>query len=199
MTNILKSIRQKFPPNFHYLVRQEKNRIDASLASYFQKSQKKPDDIYFTDAEKIGWVPEELPGIFLNETVEAEVADALAAKNGKAIATDFHFENSREQLLRFELEHLALKNPFYLSKGESRMLWLLTQWIKQPEYFIMGSLNTYLSSKRTGQLISFFEQLNNKSIKNPTVILGIGKGESDHRYAPLLKCQNWKVFQEWIE
>lgn len=145
---------------------------------------------------KIGWVPNKLPVTFLNETVELEIADADAARQNLLKPEKENVECARELLQILKLTELAPCNPFFLSEGETKMIWLLTQWAKQPEYLIIGYLPSSLSARSTRNMIQFFLEQKMKNDSHPVIILGYLADQTDW-CRELLSHEDWIVTKQW--
>jgi len=141
---------------------------------------------------KIGWVPNKLYAAFFAESVEMEIADACAAREGLLQADKNHVDYSREILKKFNFFHFALRNPYFLSEGETKLLWFLTQWVKQPEYLIIGHLPSSLSKSRTDEVVNFILKSEPNLERSTTFILGFVPHQKDW-FSELLKNSKWKI------
>ena len=149
-------------------------------------------------AKKIGWVPNKIPATFLCESVEYEIADACAAQENYFQSNDEHLLIARKILKQLKLIELADRNPFFLSEGETKLIWFLTQWVKQPEYLIIGHLPSCLSKSRINNLLDFIDEQKNNLEYHPTIILGYVVHSQDW-CASLFNHEKWKVISNWPE
>lgn len=146
--------------------------------------------------KKLGWVPNKIPAIFLNDKVETEIADAIAARENCLRPELHHFENARMLLDRFNLHELAQRNPMFLSEGETKILWFLTQWVKKPQYLVIGYLPASLSTHRTTDLVNFLLEELSQSDTMATLILGY---QLEYRAwcSELFSSNNWEIISRW--
>jgi len=203
---MIELLRENFPRPNHYLVKQkDTEEINRFMGKYllqpFQKGRKH--NLWGRAAKdlpgigrKIGWVTNTMVATFLNETVELEIADACAAKNNLIQPTSEHLFIARTLLQRFEMNHLAQQNPFHLSEGEAKLLWLFTQWVKSPEFLIIGYLPSNLSKQRITQVVEFLLNKKEGTEVSPTCVLGFQKDTSQW-CAPLLKNREWVKQVAW--
>jgi len=201
-------LRQNFPTGINYLVRQDdKEQINSFLMELlvapFQKGRKH--NLWGEVAErlpligkKLGWVPNKIPGTFLTDTVEGEIADAVAAADSHLQPLVSHFEKSRNLLQRFKLLYLSQQHPLSLSQGETKLIWFLSQWVKKPEYLIIGHLPSGISSQRIKDMVNFLNRECNSSICYPIIILGFQPGYTEW-CNKLISHQEWKVVSDWPE
>jgi len=145
--------------------------------------------------KEIGWVPNKLPAAFLAESVEMEIADAWAATEGLLQSKKYHVDQTREILAQFNLLKVAQRNPYFLSEGETKLLWFLTQWVKQPEYMIIGHLPSSLSKNRTDEVVNFILKSETNLKSSTTIILGFVVHQKDW-FSELLKNSKWKLSQQ---
>jgi ABC-type molybdenum transport system ATPase subunit/photorepair protein PhrA len=197
---------QNFPVGKNYLVAQhEKEEINSflmeRLVTPFQTGRKH--NLWGKTAEKLsqlgqilGWIPNQLPAIFLTETVENTIADAMAAAERYLQPVPKHFELARALLKRFDLINLALQNPMFLSEGETKIVWFLTQWVKRPIYLIIGHLPSGLSKGRIADIINFLVEENRTSDISPIIILGYHLDQTDW-CANLLSNKQWQTITGW--
>jgi energy-coupling factor transporter ATP-binding protein EcfA2 len=148
--------------------------------------------------QKLGWVPNKVPAIFLTETVEDEIADAMAAASNCLQPVQEHIEKARELLNRFNLLNLAHRNPSFLSEGETKIVWLLTQWVKRPIYFIIGYLPSGLSRQRIKNVIDFLNDETKNSDNTPVIILGYQPDQTDW-CTNLFSNEEWQIIPNWHE
>lgn len=139
---------------------------------------------------RLGWVPNKLGLSFLNESVELELADAYACRENIFQVEERHYRQADELLHRFKLIDLKDQNPFSLSEGETKLLWFLTQWIKQPEFLVVGYLPTSLSQQRITFIVDFFIQTLDARIQHPIIVLGYHSSQTDW-FEPLLGRKDW--------
>jgi len=142
--------------------------------------------------KKIGWVPNKIVTTFFTDSVEMEIADAYAAREGLLQSNKQHLEQSRKILAHFNFLHFAQRNPYFLSEGESKLLCFLIQWVKQPEYLIIGHLPSSLSKKRTDEVVNFIQELNVNFESRITIILGFVAHQKDW-FNVLLNDSKWKI------
>ncbi|MBL7095729.1 hypothetical protein ISS22_17405 [candidate division KSB1 bacterium] len=143
---------------------------------------------------KIGWVPNKLQAAFFADSVEMEIADACAAREGLLQSNKNHVDQTREILAKFNFLHFAQRNPYFLSEGETKLLWFLTQWVKQPEYLIIGHLPSSLSKNRTDEVVNFILKSGTNLESNTTIILGFVVHQKDW-FSELLKNSKWEISQ----
>lgn len=198
---MLEWLNQNFPIGKNYLVCQnDKEQINnflmKQLVAPFQTGRKH--NLWGVAARELpqigrqlGWVPNKIPAIFLAETVENEIADALAAANDYLHPIAEHLEAARILLNRFDLLHLAQRNPLFLSEGETKIIWFLTQWVKQPTYLIIGYLPAGLSKQRIKDVLNFLGEEKQTNENSPVVIMGYQPNQADW-CANLLSSNEWQ-------
>jgi len=142
--------------------------------------------------KKLGWVPNKMPAIFLTETVENEIADALAASENYLQSTHNHFKIARNLLSRFNLLNLAQRNPLFLSEGETKIIWFLIQWVKKPTYLIIGYLPSSLSVQKVKDVFNFLNTERKTSNPYPVIILGYHPDRTDW-CGELFSLREWQV------
>ena len=142
----------------------------------------------------IGWVPNKLLTTFFADSVEMEIADACAAREGLLQSNKYHLDQTQEILAHFNFLHFAQRNPYFLSEGETKLLWFLTQWVKQSEYMIIGHLPSSLSKKRTDDVVNFILKSESNFESSTTIILGFVVHQRDW-FTTLLKDSKWKISQ----
>ena len=145
--------------------------------------------------KKIGWVPNKLPASFLADTVESEIADAFAAQEGMLQSDKKHCNQAREIMQQLNISHLGQYRPYYLSDGEKKLLWFITQWVKQPEYLIVGHLPSSLSKTRTDELLDFLIQSETESKNNITMVLGY-IAQQNSWCSKLQTNEKWKIIHK---
>ena len=145
--------------------------------------------------KKLGWVPNKLPAAFFADSVELEIADACAAKEGLLQSKKIHLDYAREILDRLNLLYLIQRNPYFLSEGETKLLWFITQWVKQPEYLVIGHLPSSLSKKRTDELLNFLLESKTGTDNTVTILLGYISHQKDW-FSRLLTNTKWKIIQQ---
>ena len=209
---MLNCLKKYFPPNAHYLILQ---KSQDEINSYFlgalfagtQFMHKK--DLWGKASEKIpqwgkqlGWVPDHFSLVFLSETVELEIAEALALKHSKYTTSKKELSIARSLLNKLGISELKDRNPFFLSEGETKMVWLLSQWAKLPQYLIIGNLPLSLSKNKLDKVLHFLLNSNNIANKmgfvGPTIILGC-HGEKNNWYHELLSEPTWQLKTTWTE
>lgn len=193
---------QNFPIGRNYLVCQnQKEQINSFLMERlvvpFHTGRKH--NLWGEVAEKLpligkqlGWVPNKIPAIFLTETVENEIADALAAAENYLQPNHNHFKMARTLLNRFNLLNLAQQNPLFLSEGETKILWFLTQWVKKPAYLIIGYLPSCLSGQKIKDVFYFLNTESKVSNPYPVIILGYHPDQTDW-CGELFSHEEWQV------
>lgn len=203
---MLEFLRANFPSSKHYLVPQkdseEINRfVEEFLVTPFQAGRKH--NLWGSTAKalpelgrRIGWVPNATVAPFLNESVEMEIADACAVSENIIQPRAEHRQIANSLLQRFEMESLAQQNPFHLSEGETKLLWLLTQWVKRPEFLIIGYLPSSLSKQRIKQVVDFIKAETKDAEFSPICILGFQKSYTEW-CAPLLENEEWVELPAW--
>lgn len=197
---------QNFPISKNYLVRQDfseqiNSYLRQRLVAPFQSGRKH--NLWGATAatlpqlgKQLGWVPNKIPAIFLSTTVEHEIADAGAAAENKLQPDDQHFEIARKLLNQFGIHHLAQHNPFYLSQGETKILWFITQWLKKPRYLIIGHLPSGLSEHNIHTILNFMMNQKPALDQSPTIILGYQPDQADW-CARLFTETAWQSLAAW--
>jgi len=204
---IIKKLEQRFPRGDYYLVRLSRSdEMDAAFkrllavvdsnANHSANNKLKPGEL--SDIGwKLGWAPADVPGIFLNERVELEIADALAVKDGEIEALPGQVEIARQLLARLNLSALAQQNSYHLSKGEAKLVWFLCQWVKAPDYLFISDLITYLSPNRVEDILNFLTT-HQDNLTNPgTVVIGAADAAQIESIQSLTKNICWKIEPEW--
>ncbi len=193
---------KNFPAGRNYLVTQNhKEQINSflmeRLVAPFQAGRKH--NLWGTEAERLpqigrelGWVPNQIPATFLTDTVENEIADASAAAENYLQPLQEHLDTARTLLSRLNLIHLAQRHPLFLSEGETKILWFLTQWVKKISYLIIGYLPSTLSMARVNELVNFMLEANNWKDSSPVIILGYEPSQVEW-CKKLLSHQDWQV------
>ncbi|MDZ7264396.1 MAG: hypothetical protein ONB16_07415 [candidate division KSB1 bacterium] len=199
---MIKDISHNFPATHHYLICQaDAEQINLhlmqKLVQPFHKGRKH--SLWSATARQlpdlgrqIGWVPNKLPGTFLSETVVMEIADAYAAPRNSLKALPEHIRRAEDLLQRLQLSELAQRNPFSLSEGETKLVWLLTQWAKKPDYLIIGYLPTSLSPPNISRVLDFLMDDHSSSGRQPVLIFGCLANHMEW-CRPLLECGDWEV------
>ena len=98
-----------------------------------------------------------------------------------------------------EIKQIKIKGknyPLFLSEGEAKILWFLTQWVKQSKYLIIGYLPASLSNQRIKDFINFFNEEKQISKKSPVIILGYQSDQTDW-CTNLLSNKQWQVISSW--
>jgi hypothetical protein len=149
--------------------------------------------------QKLGWVPNQLPVTFFAETVLEEIAHSFVNSQNKLESSEIELNNARILLEQLQIAHLAGQNPFFLSAGESRLVWFLTQWAKQPSILVSGYLPTNLSPGRLLNLLNFIihseEMADRVRIKPSNFILGYLASQLDWIDLITSSRINWKKIQ----
>jgi len=177
---------ENFPRGNHYLVEEkEQNSIDVFFAEkMFNPSQEGRKHNLWGEFSRqipvwgrcIGWVPNHFPLTFFSNTVGQEIANAIVSKQNKLTGEKKEIETARFLLEQIELPNLINRNPFFLSEGETKLIWFLCQWVKSPDYLIISYLPTSLSRQKINLLLKFL--LNSARLskllnrKAPTFIMG---------------------------
>ncbi|MBD3289267.1 hypothetical protein GF337_10720 [candidate division KSB1 bacterium] len=204
-SKFLRAIKAAFPRGYNYLLHQNSSQeindyIDNEIYKPLLVGHKKTLWGEFSKqlpriGRTIGWVPENIPLIFFNQTVLAEIADSAAIARGHFQSTEDDFQIAYELLDKFEMLHFASRNPFFLSEGETKIVWLITQWAKQPEYLVIGNLKASLSKRRYEQILQYLNDSDSISkdlgFKGPTFILGVQDAEIEE-YQKLLTDRVWR-------
>ncbi|MCI0496120.1 hypothetical protein L0Z72_14030 [candidate division KSB1 bacterium] len=207
---MLNQLRTHFPEGRHYLVFQ---RHEDEINSYFEQALYTrfqflhKNELWSKASEQlphwgrlIGWVPDHFQLLFLSESVEMEIAEAIALKKNQFTVGLAEIEAANLLLTKLKIAHLAKRNPFFLSQGETKMLWLLCQWAKFPEHLIIGNLPAHLSQQRLPLVFDFLtasDQLAQElGFHGPTIILGCEHSQHEC-YSPLLEHITWEVRDQW--
>lgn len=204
--HFLSLIEETFSRRFHYLLRQKTGQeitdfFRETLYMPFLSGHKKTMWGSFSKTlpkigRKIGWVPDGIPLIFFNQTVHSEIAESSSISRGQIQAADADFQFATELLTLFELADIAYRNPFFLSGGETKIVWFITQWAKRPAFLFISSSGQSLSRYRTNQLLHFLKESDSLAeyfgFHGPTIVLGITQSESD-QYQDLLSNNKWLV------
>lgn len=128
---------------------------------------------------RLGWVPNQIPALFLNRTVQEEIADAAAAAEQMLQPMSRHFELASQLLANLGVEQMAYRSPLSLSEGETRIAWFLTQWVKSPDYLIIGYLPANLFAPKVIELVDFILDRTNQPPGPKTIILGYQADQID--------------------
>ena len=207
---MLNKFKEYFPASSHYIVKQ--NSADE-INSFFlqvlfqntQSTHKK--DIWGKVSQQIpdlgkmfGWVADHFPLLFLSESVVLEIAESICCRNNRLIADKNELEIARYLLNKMGILHLADRNPFFLSEGETKIVWLLCQWAKSPEYLIIGNLQNGLSNNKIDRIVDFLLSSNKIAMEtnviNPTIILGCFN-ERNKCYQKIMSNSDWKFVKSW--
>ena len=198
---MIESLLNNFPAGKNYLVCQEYSEqinsfLFEKLVSPFQHRHRQ--NLWGSAAKNlpllgrnIGWIPNKIPATFLSETVESEIAEACSVQENILQPEKKHFIATRKLLDQFNLTELSGRNPFFLSEGETKMVWFFTQWMKQPDYLIIGYLPSGLSKPRIQNVLDFFVEQEEESTRHPVIILGYIAHQRDW-CASLLEQKNWE-------
>jgi len=202
---------QNFPIGKNYLVAQQhKEQINTLLMEHlvapFQAGRKH--NLWGELAEqlpqigkRLGWVPTKIPALFLTDTVENEIADAAATAENLLQPSGRHFEIANFLLNRLNLMYLAQRHPLFLSDGETKIVWLLTQWVKQPDYLVIGYLPSSLFASKVNELIKFMLEETSRMPSHPVIILGYQTDQIDwcqqlfshHDWQVVLNLPDWRT------
>ena len=128
-------LQQNFPLGKNYLVAQtHREQLNSILMPYlltqFQSGRKQ--NLWGEKAmelptigRELGWIPNKMPGTFLNETVGLELADAIATTKNNVLPGFHEIQTAHVLLHRIHLSDLAERHPLQLSEGETKILWFL--------------------------------------------------------------------------
>lgn len=145
---------------------------------------------------KLGWVPNQLPFTFFSETVLEEISNSFVSSQNKLEGKDIELKNAHILLEQLQIRHLREQNPFLLSAGESRLVWFLMQWAKQPVFLVSSYLPMNLSPERLLLLLNFIihseERAYHIGIKPPNFVLGFLVSQMDWTEFLISKQTNWK-------
>ena len=200
-----------FPANANYLIVQ---KTQDEINSFFteilfnrtQFSHKK--DIWGKTSEmlpqwgkQLGWVPDHFALLFLSETVELEIAESLSLKYGKLVANQKDITIARSLLNKLGIPELSSRNPFFLSEGETKLVWLLIQWAKLPQYLIVGNLPTSLSNTRFNIVMDFLINSNEYAQEigfdeSPVIILGC-QNKGENWCQKIISSSDWQLLNSW--
>ena len=210
---MLNFLAEHFPPQFNYLVRQQiGGEIDSffKAALYYRTESVHKKELWGKMSQRIphwgkqlGWVPDHLPLLFLSETVELEIAEAFCSQYGRLNANEGDLSIARSLLTALKLSELSDRNPYFLSEGETKLVWLLSQWAKQPQYLIASNLPTSLSAHRLKTVIEFLTSSEKISTtignSNPPILI-LGCLENQNQWFDgLLLNPKWKLVAKWPE
>lgn len=149
--------------------------------------------------KEIGWVPDQFDHIFFADTVRGEIAEALINRNNELIPEEADFLEADNLIAELKIEHLSQSNPFFLSEGETKLLWFISQFAKAPQYMIITNLTAGLSRARVLLVIDFI--LKSLSIgkigriMSPTYIIGLSP--KDHDFITMLQqIGHWHILSK---
>ena len=183
---MLSHLRIHFPGGTHYLILERTHdEIDHWLMNvlHYPEMNRSRKEVWVPESEdiarigrRLGWVPHSLPVLFFFETVKEEIAAAFTAANNQVEGNDSAMDQTLSLIHRLELTHLKDRQPFSLSEGESKLVWFLCQWAKNPEYFIIENFFSGLASDYSNRLLSFIQETSQRndrdSIFCPTFLIG---------------------------
>ena len=148
----------------------------------------------------LGWLPSQVPLLFFADTVVQEIANSFAAVNRKAAGSDRQRKKADQILKELDLAHLRKRNPYTLSLGESKIIWFINQWAKQPEYLIVSDFKAGLSNLLQNRLVQFIQNMmkvSQKTGKMKAVILGVHPKAK--LWAQNLEKDGWQVLQGFLD
>jgi len=200
-------LKSHFPRGYHYLIRQsEPGEIDGSLKSrIFDPAQKAERHNIWGQVQnvseigrRLGWVPDHFPLIFFSDTVVQEIANSMASRDNRVNGNEEEKDSAGFLLDRLGLSHLADRQPYFLSEGETKAVWFLCQWVKGPEYLIIGHLPSVLSERSQESILSFLEDSESlartRGFLPSTLILGYLKSDRPW-YGRLLSDEKWQLVE----
>jgi len=138
----------------------------------------------------LGWIPSHQPFLFFADTVSQEIANSFAAPKQKAEGSDKDRQKAVMLLEKMKLTHLAKRNPYTLSQGESKIIWFLVQWAKAPEYLVISDFNAGLSESMQNRLIEFITKKANHTEVKTVVLAGIANTPND--WIKMWTHQGWR-------
>ncbi len=141
---------------------------------------------------RLGWVPNQIQALFLNRTVEEEIADAAGAAERLLRPQQRHLELAIHLLDQLRLSHLAHRPPLSLSEGETKIVWLLTQWVKSADYLVIGDLPANLFAPKVAELTDFILAPSNRRFGPKTIILGYQPDQIDW-------CRHILARSDWLK
>ncbi|MBN1155614.1 hypothetical protein JXB12_11920 [candidate division KSB1 bacterium] len=149
--------------------------------------------------QRIGWVPNRFEFIFFSDSVVGEVAESLSHRHNSLKTDEQHFNQAKELIERLRIGHLRDANPAFLSEGETKLLWFLTQYAKSPEFMIIPRLTAGLSVMRVNTLIDFIldsDRLDSPSNgRSPKYVIGLSSSDSSY-LDRFTSAGRWTVIQD---
>ncbi len=103
---------------------------------------------------KTGWVPNHLPVVFFSSTVLEEAALSLAGNSGLLRPENRHIQEAFKLIRQAGLENLSERSPWTLSTGESKLLWVVIQWCKSPQWLFIDDLPANFSEETLNKVIA---------------------------------------------
>ncbi|MBN1348922.1 hypothetical protein JXJ21_05895 [candidate division KSB1 bacterium] len=191
---LIKFLNKHFPAGQQYLIQQ---RYPGEIDHFIINRVYNPDGRWHSvsgtqeaDADlpavgrRLGWIPNEIPVVFFSDSIEQEIANAVASPRNQASGGKAELERAQQLMVEVGIADLQRRNPFSLSVGETKIVWFLCQWAKSPDYLISGNLPNHLSPMRLERLIQFIQHVQYnatdlKSIKAPTILLGFSTPEEN--------------------
>jgi len=203
---VISDLERHFPRDGHYLLKQSHpGMIDQWIKGHvydpFQRIAKHK--LWGTEVKDVpmigrwlGWVPDHFPFMFFSDRVVQEIADCMAVRNERVSGDKEDRMMAMELLSYVGLTDLAPNHPFFLSEGETKVIWLLCQWVKCPEYFIIGHLPSGLSENRLKSCLAFLldsqSPAHSMGFSSTTFILGYLNDDPEW-YGCLMAEKNWKL------
>ena len=200
-------LKNHFPGGVHYLIRQSgPGAIDGSFKrQIFDPAQKAARHKIWGQGQNVteigrllGWVPDHFPLIFFSDTVIQEIANSMASRENRVNGNKEEKDRAGFLLDRLGLSHLAERQPYLLSEGETKAVWFLCQWVKGPEYLIIGHLPSVLSERSQESILAFLEDSESLVVtmgfQPPTFILGYLKTDRQW-YGRLLSDDKWQLVE----
>jgi len=207
--NLKDQFDQRFPSGLFLVMEDTPYEIDRFLNERLVKplDQVSRQGLWGPEAQKIsetgkwlGWVPSHTPFLFFADTVIQEIANGFAMHLQKAEGGEDERNKAEVLLKKMKFCHLAQRNPYTLSQGESKIIWFLTQWAKKPDYLIVSDFKAGLSDVLLDRLISFIKHHKKESgLQNniTTVILGFGSDEKS--WAQNLENEDWHLVSGFLD
>ncbi len=203
---VLAHLQQAFPAPHHYgVIQRHSLEIDQFMDSLFPElyspsSPNRSISMDYSEAHStVGWVFQLEQPIFLTTSVQDEIATSFCALNNSLKVTGEAKRKALELLTYFNLMYVAERNPFILSQGETKIVWLICQWIKASSYLVISNLQADLSVQHQQTLWSFLmnSQTYAKSfkIKQPQLIVGFNK--LPKWIHPNSVDSDWQFINQW--
>lgn len=149
--------------------------------------------------QSIGWVPDRFDVIFFADSAIGEIAESLVNRQNRLKVCDQHVVEAISFMESLKIGHLRNVNPLFLSEGETKLLWFLSQYVKSPKFLIIPKLTAGLSKMRAINLIEFIlhTQRLRHDLKKDSPVYIIGLSTSEHDYADYFKqSDRWQLVQD---